>query len=272
MYPVVDNSPEFQALLAGRDDVDLARVALEVAADACPGLDKLSTLKKLERLGDRVAERLPDEPESWLVLAAVNQVLFAEEGLRGNEEDYYDPRNSYLNLVLERRRGIPLTLAIIYQAVAKHAGLSLYGVNLPAHFVLRTTGEDETVFIDAFHGGRLLDRPGVQELVASVSGQPLTIVESQYAPCGPDVVVRRLLYNLKLVYLRQRRMASAIPVLKRLALLSRETPAELRDLGIACFYGERRRESVGYLEEYLRLAPYADDADEVRLLLRSAGN
>jgi regulator of sirC expression with transglutaminase-like and TPR domain len=204
-----------------------------------------------------------------LTLEALNAVLFRQEGLRGNAESYYDPRNSYLNEVLERKTGIPISLSVLYMAVGRRVGLELAGVNLPAHFVLRTTVDGDAVFIDPFHGGCLLTRTSLRHLIARLAGQELRLSESQLAACEPALVIRRMLYNLKLIYLRDRRMQAVIPVLKRLALLSRDTPTELRDLGIACFYGERRGEAIGYLEEYLKLSPYADDADEIRLLLRS---
>jgi regulator of sirC expression with transglutaminase-like and TPR domain len=274
MLPTIVDSPQFQALLGGDPTADLVQVALEIARDArgqpLETFDGSAYVDRIARLARRVKRRLGPFPEPWLVIEAINAVLFAEEGFRGNAADYYDPRNSFLDAVLDRKLGIPLSLSILYLAVAERVALPLAGVNLPAHFLVRTLGEDEPIFIDPFNRGRLHTAEGCTQLVANVVQRPVTLEPEQLAPCGAAVIVQRMLQNLKSIYLRRRRIGEAIPVLKRLALLRPDHPEELRDLGIACYYGERRDESAGYLEEYLRLAPLAEDAREIRLLLRSA--
>lgn len=271
MYPNVKDSPQFEALLAGDADADLTVIALEIAHDAYASLNMERYLDRVAALARRIKGRLGTDPEPWLIVEAINAVLFKDEGFSGNDSDYYDPRNSYLNEVLDRKTGIPISLSVLYRAIAERLGLALAGVNLPAHFVLCTVGADESFFIDPFNGGVMLDREGCERLVSCVMRRPVSLAEDQFRPCSTAAVAARLLQNLKTVYLRQRKIEAVIPVLKRLVLLRRDTPEELRDLGIACFYGERRHESYGYLSEYLRLAPAAFDAREIRLLLNSAG-
>jgi regulator of sirC expression with transglutaminase-like and TPR domain len=270
MLPTIDDSPQFHALLAGDPAADLTAVALEIARDAYPDLQPTAYLDGVARLARLVRARLSAFPEPWLTLTAINGVLFHDEGYRGNVADYYDPRNSYLNEVIDRRVGIPISLSVLYIAVAERLALPMAGVNLPSHFVVRTMSESEPVYIDPYHQGTFLDRAGCERLVSSVVHKPIHLSDEQLHPCGARPIVARMLQNLKTVYLSQQRIAAAVPVLKRLALLRPDHPEDLRDLGVACFYGDRRDESLGYLEEYLKLAPLADDAREIRRLLNSA--
>jgi regulator of sirC expression with transglutaminase-like and TPR domain len=262
--------PHFQALLAGDPTADLTAVALELGRDADAKVDVDRGLDRIARLARRVKGRIGSFPEPWIVLEAMNTVLFREEGFRGNTADYYDPRNSYLDQVLERRVGIPLSLSVLYLAIAERVSLPLAGVNLPAHFVVRTAASDEGTFIDPYHGGCLLDAAGCESLVSNVMQKPVRLTPDQLRPCSSAAIVQRMLQNLKTIYLRKRRIHDAIPVLKRLVLLRPDHPEDLRDLGIACFYGDLRGEALGYLEAYLKVAPLAEDAREIRLLLNSA--
>jgi regulator of sirC expression with transglutaminase-like and TPR domain len=270
MLPTIDDSPQFHALLASDPATDLTAVALEIARDAYPDLDATKYLDSVARLARRVRARLSAFPEPWLTLTAINAVLFQDEGFQGNVADYYDPRNSYVNEVIERRVGIPISLSVLYIAVAERLALPLAGVNLPAHFVVRTMSENDPIYIDPYHRGCFLDRDGCERLVSGVVRKPTHLTDEQLRPCGARPIVARMLQNLKTIYLRQQRIAEAVPVLRRLVLLRPDHPEDLRDLGIACFYGDRRSESLGYLEDYLKLAPFADDAREIRRLLNSA--
>lgn len=270
MYPVIDDSPHFHRLLAGRADADMAAVAFEIARDAYPGLDDARGHAGLDELARRTEARLPAAPERWLVLTAMHSVLFEEYGFHGNESDYYDPRNSYLSDVLTRRTGIPISLSLLYILVAERLGVPVAGVNLPGHFVVRVEIEGEPCFFDPYRAGSMVDRAAMNRLVERALRQRTRLSPAQLEACSPLDIVARMLQNLKLIYIRRRRFEDAIPVLKRLALVHRDAPEELRDLGILCFYEHRRRESLEYLREYLRAAPGAEDADEIRLLLRSA--
>ena len=154
------DSPEFRRLLAAGPGPrpDLVRIGLEIAADAYPGLDRERYLGQVDALAARVRDRCATLDRPRQVLGQINWVLFVEEGYEGNSDDYYDPRNSYLNEVIDRKTGIPISLAVLYWGVAERVGLMMDGVNLPAHFVLRVGSSEPAIFVDAFHSGALLDR------------------------------------------------------------------------------------------------------------------
>ncbi len=142
MTSAFSHDPQFSRLLAHRDDeVDLAQLMLEFAADVYPALDAQKSVAELARLGEAAREATDDAgPDVEQRLQAVSDLLYHQEGFRGNQDSYYDPRNSYLNDVLERRLGIPISLAIIYTIVGRQAGLDLYGVGSPGHFMVGCHG------------------------------------------------------------------------------------------------------------------------------------
>src|SRR5581483_11256057 len=164
---------EFHKLLARRSDVDLVRLLLEFAADNSSQLDEVGCIADLERLGERARVRVATIDSSDLrgQLASISELLYFDEGFHGNRKAYYDPRNSYLNDILERRTGIPISLGIIYLFVAARAGVSMYGVGTPGHFLLGARGEEETFYVDPFAAGEVLTRPEAIELLESILGQ-----------------------------------------------------------------------------------------------------
>jgi regulator of sirC expression with transglutaminase-like and TPR domain len=263
-------SPEFQRLLRREPRSDLVRIALEIARDAYHDLDIDQYLGRIAALADRVRGRCASGAKPRALLGQINWVLFVEEGFRGNREDYYDPRNSYLNRVIDRKTGIPITLSILYAAIAGRLGLALSGVNLPAHFMLRVDGGDATIFVDPFHDGALLDRRGCEQRIAQIMGHPVPLTDVQLAPCGPDLIVTRMLRNLKAIHLERQDYAEALPVLRRLAALNPGDPHEQRDFGMLCLRLDRPAEAIAPLQAYLDARPRAEDADDIAPLLRAA--
>jgi regulator of sirC expression with transglutaminase-like and TPR domain len=263
------DSPEFTRLLTGALDVDLARVALEIAADRYDDLNPTEAYQTLRAYGARVVGALPREADTQRVLEGVNRVLFSEEGFHGDQQSYYDPRNSYLNDVLRRKTGIPISLSVLYVAVAREAGLVLDGVNLPGHFVLRTRTA-RPVFVDPFHQGELLEVTGCEELVSRLAGRRIALSEKHLAPATAHAVVSRMLRNLKAIYLVSDAYAEALGVLRRLLLLHPEDPIEARDLGIACLHTQRPRQALCQLQTYLSTVPHAPDAQVIGALIAEA--
>jgi regulator of sirC expression with transglutaminase-like and TPR domain len=263
-------SPEFRRLLADDPSADLTRIALEIARDAYPALDERRYLEKIAALADRARDRCAPGTRLRPLLGHINWVMFVEEQFRGDTEQYYDPRNSYLNQVLDRRAGIPITLAIIYRAIAQRIGLEMSGVNLPAHFMLRAGQGAEAVFVDAFHGGQLLDRHGCEQRVAEVTGQAVSLPGSAFAPCTIATIVARMLRNLKGTYLREHNYVAALPVLRRLVALEPAQSVEQRDLGVACLHADRPGEAVEHLQAYLEQRPKGEDRRDVKALLKVA--
>jgi regulator of sirC expression with transglutaminase-like and TPR domain len=264
------DSPEFRRLVAGESPVDLARIALEIARDAYPDLDIEPYLARIEGLAERVRLRCRPRAKVRGILGQINWVLYVEEEMRGNREDYYDPRNSYLNEVLDRRLGIPISLSVLYAAVAERSGLSMSGLNLPAHFMLRVDEGERSWFVDAFDSGAVLGRAACERRLSEILHQPLTLTDSLTAPCSSAVVVTRMLRNLKAIHLRAEDLPSALPVQRRLAALNRHDPDELRDLGVLCIQADRPGEAIGPLQGYLDASPPGVSADEIRALLEVA--
>lgn len=263
-------SPEFLKLLQRDPGADLTRIAFEIARDEYLDLDVESYLLKIDALADRVRDRCPSAAGPRQVLGHVNWVLYVEEGYQGNTEDYGDPRNSYLNEVVDRRTGIPISLSVLYHALAVRLGLEVSGVNLPAHFMLRVGRGASTIFIDPFHAGALLDREGCERCISKVTGRSIALSDLQLAPCSVDQIVSRMLRNLKATYLQRNEFLVALPVQRRLAALEPGEPQEQRDLGMLCLQVDRPGDAVEPLEEYLRARPDADDVDAVGSLLRAA--
>ncbi len=260
-------SPEFQKLLRRDAPADLMRISLEIARDAYPELEPEPYLARIEGLAARIRERCPAGAKPRGILGQINWVLFVEEGYRGNNDDYYDPRNSYLNEVVDRKLGIPITLSVLYWTLAERLGLPIFGVNLPAHFMLRTGERDSTLFVDPYHAGVILDRRGCEQRISQVIGHSVQLTEQQLAPCSSELVVARMLRNLKAIYLRNQEFPTALPVLRRLAALQSADPEEQRDFGILCLQLHRPAEAINPLQTYLDAAPHANDAEQVRTLL-----
>jgi regulator of sirC expression with transglutaminase-like and TPR domain len=267
--PPFADSPEFRRLLGGEPAIDLARVALEIARDAEPEVNVDAYLARIAALAGRARERCGPRPKVRTVLGHVHWVLFVEEGFHGNAEDYYDPRNSYLSAVLDRKVGIPISLSVLYAAVAAPLGVALAGVNLPAHFVLRAVSEEPPLFVDAFHDGAVLDRSGCERLVEGVVGQPVALTDAQIAPVGPAEVVARMLRNLKAIHLRGDDFPSALPVARRLAAVRPDDLDEQRDWGLLAYRTGRPGEALAPLSRYVAEQAEAPDLDVVAEVVRA---
>jgi regulator of sirC expression with transglutaminase-like and TPR domain len=267
MRAAFEESPEFCRLLAGGAQVRLARVALEIARDAYPELDVAAYLNRIETLAERVRHRARPAARPREVLGHINWVLYVEEEMRGNQDDYYDPRNSYLNEVLDRRLGIPISLSILYSDVAERLGLGLAGVNFPMHFMLRMDAEGGPSFIDAFDGGTIRDRHACEQRLSELSGQPVLLTDALIAPSSAEMVVARMLRNLKAIYWNAQDLEAALHVQRRLAAIERHAPAELRDLATLCARLRRPGEAIDAFEAYLDAEPDATDASEIRALV-----
>ncbi len=247
------------------------RIALEIARDACPDLVFEPYLRRINDLAKRVRLRIPEEVGTQELIQQINWVLYVEEGFTGNDDDYFDPNNSYLNEVLDRRTGIPISLGVLYLGVAERLGLRLDGVNLPAHFVLRADqGLKDPMFIDPFQGGRILDRQGCRHLVSSRSGTVVDLSEEQFRPMSTAEVVARMLRNLRAIHLQSGDAMLASAVLTRLVALEPQEAGYRRDLGIVALGIDRLDEGIEQLSAYLEQAGQAPDAETIRALILNA--
>lgn len=256
---------ELLAVLS-RTPIDVAAAALVVAKLEYPQLDPQPSLDHLSRLGDEAAadlQTLGAVPVRARV-ASLNRLLFDRERFAGNRAHYDDFRNSLLNVVLERRLGIPISLAVVYMDVARRAGLKVDGVAFPGHFLLRTAGDDEdspAVILDPFAAGAELDEAGCRALLGNSMGEEVTYDESLVSPCTPRQLVARMLNNLKRTYVELRSFQQARRVTDLLLSADPTLLSERRDRGLLAYHLDDFPAALSDLEDYARLNAWADDPD-----------
>jgi regulator of sirC expression with transglutaminase-like and TPR domain len=256
---------------------DLAPAALAIARVEYPSLETAPYMAQLDRMGREAAARLARTGVSGeAAIRAVNQYLYEELGFRGNREQYDDPRNSFLNEVLNRRTGIPISLAVIYLEVARRAGLRIAGVNFPGHFLLRTGAadgalrhgdhDDDALIVDPFHSGALLSEVDCRELLRQHVGDAAAFDRTLLEPATRHQIVVRMLVNLKRLYVRMRSFPHARFISDLLLAADPSAIAELRDRGLLAYHLQDFASALRDLEAYLRLLPKhavaTNDADE----------
>ena len=260
----------FEALAAGPDDgLDLAEAALLISAEAQPSLDVEHWLRRLDGLAAEVRPRVAAASDGRGRLEALSRFLFESYGLAGNTRDYYDPRNSYLDQVLERRTGIPITLSVVLMEVGRRVGLSLDGVGFPAHFLVRYRGERD-IYVDPFHRGRFLSTRDCAALLDSLSSGSLPFEERYLQPVSKRGLLVRMLRNLKALHSQRGELLQAIAAIDRMLLLDPDQPTELRDRGMLLYDAHHYRGSVNDLSRYLAEYPEASDGALARSRLAQA--
>ena len=247
--------------------VDLAQAALLIAQEDYSDLEIRPYLARLDQLASRAGELVKGLPDDEATAGLV-RFLFVDEGFKGNEDDYHDPRNSYLNEVLDRRLGIPITLSVVAMEVARRLGLPLMGLALPGHFILRYSTQGELMF-DPFNGGQRLTLDGCREIVARASGQTLELDAEHLRPAGTHEILIRILRNLKGACLRANDLPRALAAIERIMIMNPDDHAEIRDRGMILAKMGLATKALVDLETYLRLDPDAHDSDEVWEQVRS---
>jgi regulator of sirC expression with transglutaminase-like and TPR domain len=252
-------------------EIDLALAALLLAAEEYPQLVPEPYIRRLDELAERVRDRQWDATAPVVMLQDLARVLFEEEGLRGNAEAYYDPRNSFLNDVLDRRLGIPITLSVVYLEVGWRLGLPLHGVNFPGHFLVRFDGEALKLLIDPFQGGRVWFEDEAQDLLDHVYGGTVRMQPAFLRPAGRKDILVRMLENLKGTYLNSRDEERALAALERILLILPDSADHVRDRGMLLTRLGREGEAADALRRYLELVPDAPDRVRVEMLLEQLG-
>ena len=248
-------------------DLDLARAALLIAKEQYPGLAVDQYLARLDQLAEDVKDRLADETAPLVVLEELTRSLFERHGFRGNKEAYYDPRNSFLNDVLDRRLGIPLTLGIVMLEVGWRLRLPLEGVNFPHHFLVRFHGAAMDLLIDPFENGRARYEDQAQELLDRVYGGKVQLRESFLRKSTKRDILARMLNNLKGVYLNAGDFARALSAVERMLILRPEGAEEHRARGVLLARLGRRDEALDQLRRWIGTAAPGPDVDRARRLI-----
>jgi regulator of sirC expression with transglutaminase-like and TPR domain len=250
------------------DDINLARAALLVAQEEYTQLPIDRYLGRLDQLAEETKDRLADETAPLVVLQELVDTLFRRQGLEGNRDAYYDPRNSFLNDVLDRRLGIPLTLGIVLLEVGWRLGLPLEGVNFPGHFLVRFRGEGSNLLLDPFDGGALRFEDQAQELLDRVYGGMVRVHDSFLKTARRREMLLRLLTNLKSLYLNAQDHVRALAAVERMLLIRPIAPSQIRDRGVILARMGRREEAVEQLEAYLNVAPGASDSERIEGMVK----
>ncbi len=255
------------------EEIDLARAALVIAQAEQPDLDVEGYLESLRALAGKVVKRAGPRTTTRRQVRALIDVVHRELGLRGVradcQEEYYDPRNSFLNHVLDRRIGIPISLSVVLMSVGARAGIPLGGIDMPIHFLVRVLGLPEPLMIDCFDSGRLLSRLDCARMLKQMSGGRWPFRPDMLEIVSNASILSRMLTNLLLTYHRTGQLRKAVAILDRMLVLNPDQPAFLRNRGvILCQLGELARARPD-LERYLQCAPQTVDTAQIRRLLKS---
>jgi len=260
-------------LLDTRPAPSLARVALEIARLGHPDLDPSASLAMLDALANGVRGQIPGPVASEQAIRAVLARLFTVEGFHGNTADYYDPRNSFLNEVLDRRTGIPITLAVVVIEVGTRLGLPVTGVGFPGHFLVRFETPTAPRFVDPF-SGTLLDDAALAERVHRVrEANDGVVPQNLLAPTSVPSMLTRMLHNLLRIYLDRNDPPQALATIDLLGLFTPDAPDLIRTRGLILARLDCATAAIADLRRYLALAPDAGDAEVIRTeLTRLAGS
>jgi regulator of sirC expression with transglutaminase-like and TPR domain len=245
----------------------LAEAALYIALEEYPELEVQSYLQRLDTMAAEVSQQLPSEPYPLKTLQAINHYLFETLGFQGNEQDYYDPRNSFLNEVLDRRTGIPITLSLVYLEIAHRLGFPMTGVNFPGHFLIRPEQEGMELWVDPFNQGEILFPEDCKDRLKTIYQQPVELRPEFFEAIAPRQFLVRMLNNLKHIYLNQGDLLRCLAACERILLVDPDTVMEKRDRGVLYYQLGRWVEARQDLEDYLAQIPQAQDRPLIFQLL-----
>ena len=247
-----------------QEPVDLARAALAIAREEYPQLDDGPYLARLDALAAKVRSSLPSGASPERKVGRLNAFLFHEEGFRGNREDYYDPKNSFLNEVLDRKCGIPISLSLVYLEVGRRCGLNVHGVGFPGHFLCKVELDGGELVIDSFARGQLLALDEIKRRFRAAMGESTPFDVRALRPAGAREILVRMLQNLRQVYSTKGDLPRALSAVDRALLLAPDNLRALRERAELCESLGGTGAAATDLERVLELEPDASDGPELR--------
>lgn len=254
---------QFTAMVArDESEIELDRAVLLIAAEEYPHLEIEKYLAQLDLFASRAEQEA--SADSLTRMLNLSDYLFGQLGFSGNTENYYDARNSFLNDVIDRRIGIPITLSVVYMEVARRINLPVVGVGMPGHFIVKYNSHEQEILIDPFHGGRRLSEEDCREIMEQMYGDALGFHPSFLKAVTKKQILTRMLQNLKSIYARAADHHKTLSVIERALIINPDAPTEIRDRGLVYFRLGRYKQSLADLETYLRRWPRADDADAIK--------
>lgn len=257
----------FASLVRQDDSIPLFEAALAIAQDVDPQLDLEATQVEVDVLAAKLQRRLAADASSIQKLRLLNHFFYHELGFAGNINDYYDPDNSYLHRVIHTRRGIPISLAVLYIELAQQIGLNVKGVSFPGHFLMKLSVQTGEIVLDPFNGASL-SREELEERLDpyfAQAGYPIDIPLASYLhPAHPRDILVRMLRNLKALFVEHQRWQRVLGVQQRLIILLPDEVTERRDRGLAYANLECPLAALQDIEAYLAERPDASDAELLR--------
>ena len=245
--------------------VDILRAALTFSRIDNPALDIERYAHRVDELAVRVAAKIDDPDDPIEVIAALNDVLFREEVFRGDTVDYYSPRNSFLHHVLDRRLGIPISLALVYMEVARRVGFQLFGVGMPGHFLLKHYDVDgHSILIDAFERGSIVTEDDCRQKLDSIYSGQVALQPEFLLPVTRRQMLTRMLNNLRSIYLSQRDFRRAVQVVNLILVIYPRSPEDMKQRAVLRYNLNDFRGALSDFEEYVKMSPDASDAEEIR--------
>ncbi len=235
-------------------EINVVEAALVIASETYPDLDIAQYLTKVEQLAEEAENYMQPALNLAERVSQMNEFLFVAKEFVGNDDDYYDPRNSFLNEVLDRKTGIPITLAIVYIGVAQHLGESVYGINFPGHFLMKWVGVAEEILIDPFFG-KVISLEECEQKFAAFIGKDMRLEAKHLRKASSRDILIRILRNLKGVYLQKQRFEDVLSCSHRILLLNPDLSMEYRDRGLVYYQLECFQEAAADLEAFLQMEP-----------------
>ena len=258
----------FAALVRSEIDderIDLLRAALTFARIEDSQLDIEHYVGRVDELAARVAGQIQEPDDPGQIIGALNHVLFQEEMFRGNTVDYYSPRNSFLHDVLDRRLGIPITLALVYMEVARRVSFQLFGVGMPGHFLLKHYDVDgHSILIDAFERGSIITEEDCRQKLDSIYSGQLALQPEFLLPVTRRQMLTRMLNNLRSVYLSQRDFRRAVQIVDLILVIYPRSPEDMKQRAVLRYNLNDYRGALSDFDEYVKMSPDASDAEEIR--------
>lgn len=265
----MENDSEVRRLFAemvsrNDEDINLAEAALLYAKEEYPDLDIEKYLRKINLIAEEINKNLSRGNDPNYLIGEINTYLFAVAGFRGNRGDYYDPKNSFLNDVLDRKKGIPIMLSVLYMEIANRLGLNLKGVGFPGHFIVKYSGPEGEILIDPFNEGRTLSHKDCQDILDRVYNGGVEFQRYMLEPSTKKQILVRMLNNLKNIYWSSKNYLKALSIVEFILLLTPDSVTEIRDRGMIYYQLECFSQALLDFEKYLRIYPEAPDEKIIR--------
>lgn len=257
----------FIELVQNETAISLDRAALLIAAEEYEELPIDRYVAQLDTLAERVASRLHSDAGPYETIDRLRKVLAEEERFTGNAEEYYDPRNSFLNEVLERKTGIPIALSAVYMEVGRRIGFSLEGIGFPGHFLVKHVTSSEEIIVDPFHGGCVLGDEDLQSRLDSHFRGRVRLGPELLRSVTTRQLLFRMLSNLKAIYVHAQDSERALAAVERMLILAPDQSREQRDRGVLLARLDRPYEALSVLARYREEEPNAADATDVDTLM-----